>query len=330
MDTKMAADGPKPYYQIIDGLPRCPFMSPESLKRGLHFVARKGDLLQVSYPRSGTHWVQYITQLILKEGQPVNTYEEFMQGAQFIEYPVGDTDYESSTPVRTFCTHLPPSRKKLNPEAKYIYVARNPWDVCVSLYHHVNNLSIFRFGDGTFDDFLEVFLTGELGYGDYFQHVTAGYSLKDEPNVFFIAYEQLKRDTRGTVLRLARFIGERYGKMLEECDDEGKRRLDQLLERVSAENMRKVMIFDLTRHPDPHIQKWLNETNVSSKAAHEGDTKRHEVLRQAKVGGWKEFFSPHQLRRMESTIQQKTRASGVMELWTDIRRETISFSEMLA
>ncbi|XP_077511545.1 amine sulfotransferase-like isoform X3 [Amblyomma americanum] len=321
----MATDGPKPFYQIIDGIRRCPFITPESLRQGLDFVARKGDLLQVSYPRSGTHWVQYITQLILNEGEPVNTYEQFAQAAVFVEYRVGAPDYEANTPVRTFCTHLPPSREKLNPEAKYIYVARNPWDVCVSLYHHINGLTTFRFGDGTFDDFLEAFLNGELGYGDYFEHVRAGYSLKDEPNVFFVTYEQLKKDTRGTVLRLAGFIGDRYGNMLEE-GDEGKRLL-QILERSSAENMKKVMTFNLRDNTDPVMQKWLNEHELPSKPGDKEDLKRQEVLKEAKVGCWKTYFSPHNLRRMDVVTKQKTRGSDVMELWADIRQETLSFCE---
>ncbi|XP_075746948.1 sulfotransferase 1A1 isoform X2 [Rhipicephalus microplus] len=174
MCEKAATTRPKPYYQIIDGVPRCPFMTAESLRQGLGFVACKGDLLQVSYPRSGTHWVQYITQLILKEGEPVDTYEQFMEGAKFIEYFSGIDDCKPGTLVRTLCTHLPLRKEKLNPEAKYVYVARNPWDVCVSLYHHERNISAFRFEEGAFDDFLEVFLTGELGYGFYFDHVKAG------------------------------------------------------------------------------------------------------------------------------------------------------------
>ncbi|XP_065286276.1 amine sulfotransferase-like [Dermacentor albipictus] len=321
---KMAATRPKPYYQVIDGVPRCPFMTPESLRQGLDFVARKGDLLQVSYPRSGTHWVQYITQLILKEGEPVDTYEQFMEGAVFIEYFLGAPDCKQSTPMRTLCTHLPLSKDKLNPEAKYIYVARNPWDVCVSLYHHENNLSVFRFEDGTFDDFLEVFLTGELGYGFYFDHVTAGYALKDEPNVFFVTYEELTRDTRRTVIRLARFIGECFGAMLEE---EGEERLSLILQRSSARSMKDIMIFNLSENADPGMQERLDKLNPSSKAAHEGDSKLHEVLRQAKVGGWREYFSPEQLRRMEATIEETTRGSDVMELWSDMRREALSLCE---
>ncbi|KAL1447229.1 hypothetical protein MTO96_044348, partial [Rhipicephalus appendiculatus] len=76
----------------------------------------------------------------------------------------------------------------------YVYVARNPWDVCVSLFHMVTNISIFRFEDGTFDEFFEWFLDRDFGYGSYFDHVAAGYALKDKSNVLFLTYEQLKRE----------------------------------------------------------------------------------------------------------------------------------------
>lgn len=323
----MTASRPKPHYQIIDGVPRCPFMTPKSLRQGLDFVACKGDLLQVSYPRSGTHWVQYITQLILKEGESVDTYEQFMEGAKFIEYFDGVADRKGSTPMRTFCTHLPLRKDKLNPKAKYIYVARNPWDVCVSLYHHERNISAFRFEDGTFDDFLEVFLTGELGYGFYFDHLMAGYALKGEPNVFFVTYEELTRDTRGTVIRLAHFIGEHYGRSLVEGGEEGEGKLNLILKRSSAKNMKEVTIFNMRETPDPGLQKRLDELNVSSKTAHGGDVKCHEVLRKAKVGGWKEHFSREHLRRMEATIRETTKGSDVMDLWNDIRQETLNLCE---
>lgn len=318
----MAAVHPKPYYQIIDGVPRCPLVLPEVLRRALNFVARKGDLMQVSFPKSGTHWVQYITQLILNEGEPVNTYEDFTKSAMFIEYREDALDYTASTPVRTLCTHLPPRRETLNAEAKYIYIARNPWDVCVSLYHHVKALSPYHF-DGTFDDFLEAFLAGDLPYGDYFEHVMAGYSLRQEPNVLFVTYEELKRDQRGAVQRIAHFIEERYGKMLEGDSEESRKSLELILQRSTAENMRGVMVVNFSDHPDPLLDKRLKDMNISSKAAHGGDPKRHNFVRKAKVGSWKEHFSPEQLRRLEARIAEKTHGSDVMNLWSDIRHEAL-------
>ncbi|KAH7959016.1 hypothetical protein HPB49_007325 [Dermacentor silvarum] len=312
----------KPYYQIIDGVPRCPFARPEDLRRALAFVAKKGDLLQISYPKSGTHWVQYITQLILREGDPLRTYEEFSEAAPFVEYRADAESYTASTPVRTLCTHLALRREQLNPDAKYVYVARNPWDVCVSLYHHVKDLSSYRFEDGSFDDFFEAFLTGDIAYGDYFEHVMAGYSLIKEPNVLFLTYEELITDTRGAVLRLARFIGDRYGAMLEEDGDVHQRRMDVILQASSAESMRNVMVLNLNAHPDPHVDKLLKDVDASSKRVHGGNTKLYNFVRNAKMGGWKDHFTAELLRRMEATIKEKTQGCDVMELWADVRRDT--------
>ncbi|KAH7953461.1 hypothetical protein HPB49_008896 [Dermacentor silvarum] len=118
-------------------------------------------------------------------------------------------DLQPSLPLRLFQSHFPIRKELINSEAKYIYVTRNPWDVCVSLYHMVTSLSAYRFQDGTFDDFFDAFLSEDVaGYGNYFNHVVSGYEVKDMNNVFFVTYENLTRDTRGTVLKLARFLGE--------------------------------------------------------------------------------------------------------------------------
>ncbi|XP_075553562.1 amine sulfotransferase-like [Dermacentor variabilis] len=198
----MAKNRLMPYAQIIDGLPRCPFATPESIRNDLQFVAQKGDLLQVSFPKSGTHWAQYITHLILNGGKPFNTYEEFTKQAPFIKYHVDAAKHQTSAPVRTFCTHLPLRGEKLNPEAKYVYVARNPWDVCVSLYHHTTSLSSYQFQEGTFHDFLEAFITSSIPYRCYFEHLNAGYSLKRKPNVLFLTYEELEENIRDKLVEL--------------------------------------------------------------------------------------------------------------------------------
>ncbi|KAH7938021.1 hypothetical protein HPB49_019178 [Dermacentor silvarum] len=321
----MAANQLKPYAQIIDGVPRCPFATPESIRNALQFVAQQGDLLQASFPKSGTHWVQYIIQLILNGGEPLDTYEEFTQRAPFIEYHVDAAKHTTNAPLRTFCTHLPLRLETLNPEAKYVYVARNPWDVCVSLYHHMTSLSFYRFQEGTFDDFLEAFLTGSLPYGCYFEHLEAGYLLKDKGNVLFLTYEELQRDIRDAVLRLANFIGEQYGNVLKECGIDGDTQLDAIIQRSSAESMRKVMVFNLAGHPDPDVDKQLKSLDVSSRVAHGGDTKRYNFVRTGKGGEWKELFSPEQLQRMEASITEKTSCSSViMDLWSDIREEALS------
>ncbi|KAH7960005.1 hypothetical protein HPB49_016100 [Dermacentor silvarum] len=317
-----------PFHSMIDGVPRCPFTTAERIRRAVAFVPEKGDLLQISYPKSGTHWVQYITQLILREGEYARTYAEFIGAAVFLDYY--DVRWESRLAegtLRLFMTHIPLRRDKFNPEAKYIYVARNPWDVCVSFYHHVKSLSCFRFEDGSFDDFFEVFIRGDFGYGDYFEHVLSAYLLRNEPNVLFLTYEELKRDTAATVLRMASFFGERYVRLLQDDSEKGRKRLELVLERAKPENMKAAMDLDLTKSGRAEVDARMKELNLSFNAALVGDETRFNFVRKAKVGAWKEYFNRDQLRRFEDTIVEKTKGSGVMELWADIRREALLLAQ---
>ncbi|KAL3245612.1 hypothetical protein MRX96_046839 [Rhipicephalus microplus] len=150
----------------------------------------------------------------------------------------GHQALRSSLPLRTFATHLLFDKRDITEEAKYVYLARNPWDVCVSFYHMMTNMSTFDFREGTFEDFVDTFLSGNFGYGDYFEHVAWGYALREKPNVLFLTYEELKKNTREVVLRLAYFLGEWYGHGLEE--DEVL--LQNLLERSQPEYMRNVVV----------------------------------------------------------------------------------------
>ncbi|KAH8042786.1 hypothetical protein HPB51_025838 [Rhipicephalus microplus] len=101
-------------------------------------------------------------------------------------------------------------------EGKYVYIARNPWDVCVSLYHMMTNMRAFEFQDGASEDFAHAFFSGDTGFGDYFEHVAAGYALREQPNVFFVTYEELKQNAIEVVRRLAYFLGGQYGHALQQ------------------------------------------------------------------------------------------------------------------
>ncbi|XP_050028865.1 sulfotransferase ssu-1-like [Dermacentor andersoni] len=311
----------RPYRQIIDGVPRSPWVDPDAFRRGLSFRASKGDFVQSSYPKSGTHWVQYITQLILKGGEPIDTYAEFTSNTRLIEYMVDD-NWTPTLSVRTLLTHQPLCRETMNDDAKYVYVARNPWDVCVSIFHTMTNMSIYQFQDGTFEDIIDPFLEGDLGYGSYFDHVASGYALRDEPNVFFLTYEDLKRDTPGSILRLARFLGESYGKALEQ--QQGL--LQKVLERSQPENMRKVIVFDLQGNEKAGWREMFARNDVSCKRGYGGDKTKYGLVRQAKVGGWKEHFTPDQLARFERTIRDLGAKASFMQLWSDIREEARALS----
>ncbi|XP_054923175.1 sulfotransferase 2A8-like [Dermacentor andersoni] len=311
--------GRRPYRQVIDGVPRCPLVNPAIFRKSLSFRAAKGDVVQSTYPKSGSHWIQYLTQLILNGGKPISSYDEFTGNFRAIEYMDSD-GWESPLPVRLFVTHQPLMREFMNKDAKYIYIARNPWDVCVSQFRMTTDLSSSQFEDGTFEEFFEPFIEGDLGYGSYFDHVASAYAIKDEPNVFFVTYEELKNYTKDTILRLASFLGETYEKAL----IENRQMLQNILQWSKPEHMRKVIVFNLKGNETAEWNDLFVRNKITSKEGYNGDNTKYALVKEAKVGGWKEYFTPELLARFEKKIQENEDQASFMELWEGIRKEAFT------
>ncbi len=65
---------------------------------------------------------------------------------------------------RTLNTHFRFSQLAENvskTNSKIIFLSRNPKDVAVSFYHHIINIPQLYHYDGTWDDFLELFIDGK-------------------------------------------------------------------------------------------------------------------------------------------------------------------------
>ncbi|XP_037515072.1 sulfotransferase 1B1-like [Rhipicephalus sanguineus] len=249
----------------------------------------------------------------------MTTYPELAKEWRFLEF-MDIKDFRSSLPLRTFATHLALDKRMMTEEGKYIYLARNPWDICVSFYHMMTNVSLFGFQNGKFEDFVDAFISGHMDCVDYFEHVAAGYALREHPNVFFVTYEELKKNTREVSLRLAYFLGEQYGRNLGK--DEAL--LKNLMERSQPEYMRNVVVLDLTGKDNPQWNEVFSRKKVTCIEGHKGDENKYAYVRNGKVGGWKDYFTPDLLRKMESRILEAEKESTFMNLWKDIRAEAIA------
>ncbi|EEC12704.1 salivary sulfotransferase, putative [Ixodes scapularis] len=296
-----------PATQLINGEACSAYYSPTSYMEALEFEPREGDIIEVTFTRSGTHLVQQMIQLILNKGQSTKTFAEFNKRAPFLEV---QGLREASGAPRLLRTHLPMNRLRLSDEAKYVYVARNPWDCCVSNFHLMQDFPLFEFADGTFDDFLDTFLDGRFGFGDYFDHIISGYDHKHDANVFFVTYEEICRDKVDVVHRLARFLGEEYGDMVR--SDSALLKL--ILERSSVEFMK-----NLLRTDPKEMSQVFTRANVPiiSTAEASQDTKEAKCsfVRKGTVGGWKSYFSPEIVAKMQHKIDEKFKGTDIMMLW---------------
>ncbi|KAL1468708.1 hypothetical protein MTO96_041296 [Rhipicephalus appendiculatus] len=268
----------------IDGDPKILEASEITMRSAMTYQPRDDDVIIVTYPKCGTKWTQYIvSNILIKDNVPQDPVE-YMRFAPNIDYLGAEAAVNPARkgPLRT---HFPLNRIVFAKHAKYICVARNPFDCCVSYYHSVR-----------------------------------GVTPKNEANVFFLTYEQLSRDTENMIIKMADFLGADYGSALRK----DKALLQNVLQACSLENMRAVFNYgplDLIRifaelpperslkSMEPHRKRV-----VPTEEMHHGSG----FVRKGTVGDWKNHFTQQQIAEMKAWIEEKTEGSDVMDLWKDV------------
>lgn len=281
----------KPSYTIHDGF-RMPMGFPvEGFASALQYQAQPGDVFITTYPKCGTTWVQHIVYMILNGGEALPPDQSMTEVFPHLE-EVGKETVAALAEPRVIKTHLPFAMTPYHREAKYIYVARNPFDCAVSFYHHTRGfVKHYDFAEGTFDEFFECFLTGEVDFGDYFDNLMSWYQHKDDDNVLFLTYEQMKADPAKAVAAIGQFLGPGSARIVQDTN-----MLERILHHSSFESMRKDQ------------QRWSSERLHGMP----------EFVRKGTVGDWMNHFSGDQARRLVEKFSQRTRGTSAEELWPDI------------
>lgn len=305
-------------YRYVDGVYLTHGFPEQNVRSGMAYKPMDGDVFIACYPKCGTTWMQHIIYYIFNSDAPLrNVMEMMLKLSPFLEL-VGAQSVENMTRPGAIKTHLSYDKTPYSEKAKYIVVTRNPYVCCVSYYYHTKNFPEYEFENGTFAQFFDMFVEGKVEFGDYFDHLLSWYKHRDDPNVFFVTYEELKRDTTTWILKLADFLGEEHGKKLRERPI----LLDEVLRKSSLKTMKdfnknvKCFAEAFETLQDTEMTeglRLLKETNVEPLSK----PMLGEFVRKGVVGDWKNHFTMEQISRMKARIALKTKGSDVMDLWKD-------------
>ncbi|XP_069491681.1 sulfotransferase 2B1-like [Ambystoma mexicanum] len=253
----------------------------ESLHSAQYFGFQNNDIVIATYPKSGTTWMQEILTLIYSKGDDLlaKTIPNWERAPWLEQIYLRDIQRDGGGP-RFLTTHLQydilkPALK--NSQAKVIYVTRNPKDVAVSFYHF-HKIAKFLPDPGTFEEFLTTFLEGTVHYGSWFDHVKGWLGHKDELKLLCVSYENMKKDLRGAIKGLCKFLGcPMYPKELE----------------------------DIERHCDFSTMSKSSMANYTTVPPEILDQNQGKFMRKGIVGDWKEHFTSEQTTRFDEIFKKE-------------------------
>ncbi len=167
------------------------------------FTARPDDIFIVTYPKSGTTWLQMILFQLLTDGR-MEELPHIRRFSPFFEVDLIEAakPFEDLPSPRVFKTHL--SLKRIyHPRARFIYVARNGMDVARSYYHH---FCAYHGSREPFEAFFEAFVRTGISGQHWFRHLREAHAYREHPNVLVLHFEDLIQDLPGQIRKIQTFL----------------------------------------------------------------------------------------------------------------------------
>ena len=262
--------------------------SPENFDSGFTYQAQARDTFIVTYPKCGTTWTQHIVWMLSHDGKPLPLDKNINLEVPHLE-EVGSDFVKSLSEPRFIKTHLTYDLNPYNPDSKYIYIARNPFDCAVSFYYHTQGfIKHYNFAEGTFDDFFECFINGEVDCGDYFDNLLSWVQHKNDQNVLFLTYESMKNNPKINIIAIAKFLGDNY-----------------------VEKVQNTQILESILHHTSFTSMSQNQSRWSSQRP----PNMTPFIRKGKVGDWKSHFSVSQTQRLSQKLRMRTAGTEAENLW---------------
>ncbi|CAL5363286.1 unnamed protein product [Camellia sinensis] len=269
-----------------------------------HFEAHDNDIFLASSIKTGTTCLKALCFSIIhgwknvdvkvdeeeeEEDDPLvkNTPSSCVQTIENQVYMTNPTsDLLGMPSPRLFHTHFPysalPDSIK-NSECKIVHITRNPKDTMVSMWHFFNSVRTPEQGPYPFDKAFESFCDGLYPFGPFFDHVLEYWeaSLKKSDKILFLRYEEIKRDPKGLVKRLASFLGRPFV---------NEEEVEKALWRCSLDRLKNL------------------EVNKNGSTA--VGLPRNSFYRLGVVGHWKNNFSHEMEERLDQISSMKLQKTG--------------------
>jgi aryl sulfotransferase len=205
------------------------------------FKPRAGDVVVATYPKCGATWTQRIVDMLIHQSTaPRNIMELYpwLDATFFAPVEADLANLEAQTHRRSIKSHLPFDSLPVYDRVKYIHVARDGRDACLSFHNHMSGFTpeaqqmigkaamalMAELGvppdqapqgpPPTPEDPREFYLNwiaeaeGQIPSQElpFFEYEMTYWRERSRPNLLLVHYNDLKADLKGEVARLSDFL----------------------------------------------------------------------------------------------------------------------------
>ncbi|XP_009897949.1 sulfotransferase 6B1 [Dryobates pubescens] len=275
----MSSSSEEELIHMFKGIPFTTRSSLELLNSLDAFDAREDDVLLVSYPKSGTHWLARVLTSLFSAQVTLTSPIEFGDISRLEE--LNQLSSKRLIPTHLDYNMLPTNFK--NKKCKMIYISRNPKDTAVSMFHYYRDNPNLPTID-SWTAFFDLFLKGDVVCGSWFDHFLSWEEHANDKNILFLFYEDMKKDLPKIVKKISLFLS------LNVSEND--------IQDICKKSSFSAMKSDTEKeNSDPHNTVCALTSN------------KKLIFRKGAVGDWKNHFTPKQNRRFEETFNEKMKLS---------------------
>ncbi|KAG5564533.1 hypothetical protein RHGRI_000647 [Rhododendron griersonianum] len=236
------------------------------LLRNISRLVLIDDVLLISTPKSGTTWLKALIFATMKRTCYTNS-----------THPLLTTNPHDCVPFFEF-----EPKSILDSGCKIVYLCRDPKDVLISMWYFLAKVRSKELPPLSLEETVDLFSRGIFGFGPFWDHVQ-GYwkaSLECPERIFFITYEEMKRDTFVKVKRMAEFLGQPFS-----MEEETERVVEEIIELCSFGKLKNL--------------------EVNKNGSRNPSFKNDVFFRKGEVGDWRNHLTPQMVERLDQITNEK-------------------------
>ncbi|KAF5818102.1 putative Sulfotransferase domain, P-loop containing nucleoside triphosphate hydrolase [Helianthus annuus] len=265
-----------------------------------YFKTQPTDIFLASFMKTGTTWLKALMFSIINRHRYTFSDHYLHHHGPQSTFPLIDSeiypvnDFTHINAPRLFATHYARDILPLcMTSCKFVYICRDPKDVLTSKWIFMSKLRSKDLTPLLLGEAFELFCQGVSEYGPYWEHVLSYWraSLESPDKILFMKYEDMKKQPKVELKKLAAFLGNPF--TLEEVE---KGVVEEIVRLCSFENLSKL---EVNKKGVERFGKLV-------------EVEKRDFFRKGEIGDWRNYLSKEMKDRIDGIFDEKLKGSGLV------------------